>query len=58
LTEGGSLSVELESEWVVRLPATQITLVPTAIGGSVVAIVEELASGGDNAMIYEGCAAP
>jgi len=30
----------------------------TALGGTVVAIVEELASGGDSAMIYEGFAAP
>jgi len=30
----------------------------TGIGGTVVAIVEELASGGENAMIYEGFAAP
>jgi hypothetical protein len=37
---------------------TQYAVTVTAIGGSVVAIVEELASGGDNAMIYEGFAAP
>jgi hypothetical protein len=30
----------------------------TGIGGQVVAIVEEFASGGDNAMIYEGFPAP
>jgi hypothetical protein len=35
---------------------TQYAVTITAIGGSVVAIVEELASGGDNAMIYEGLA--
>jgi hypothetical protein len=37
---------------------TQYAATVTAIGGSVVAIVEELALGGDNAMIYEGFAAP
>ena len=37
---------------------TQYAVTVTSIGGSVVAIVEELASGGDNAMIYEGFAAP
>ena len=37
---------------------TQYAVTVTSIGGSVVAIVEELASGGENAMIYEGFAAP
>ena len=37
---------------------TQYAVTVTSIGGTVVAIVEELASGGDNAMIYEGFAAP
>jgi len=37
---------------------TQYAVTVTSIGGLVVAIVEELASGGDNAMIYEGFAAP
>src|SRR5947207_9792857 len=37
---------------------TQYAVTVTGIGGSVVAIVEELASGGENAMIYEGFAAP
>lgn len=37
---------------------TQYAVTVTGIGGPVVAIVEELASGGDNAMIYEGFAAP
>ena len=37
---------------------TQYAVTVTSIGGTVVAIVEELASGGENAMIYEGFAAP
>ena len=37
---------------------TQYAVTVTAIGGTIVAIVEELASGGDSAMIYEGFAAP
>ena len=37
---------------------TQYAVTVTAIGGQVVAIVEEIATGGDNAMIYEGLAAP
>ena len=37
---------------------TQYALTVTGIGGQVVAIVEEFASGGDNAMIYEGFPAP
>ncbi len=37
---------------------TQYAVTVTAVGGQVVAIVEELATGGDNAMIYEGFAAP
>jgi len=37
---------------------TQYAVTVTAIGGTVGAIVEELASGGENAMIYEGFAAP
>src|SRR5712692_670840 len=37
---------------------TQYAVTVTSIGGSVVAIVAELASGGDSAMIYEGFGAP
>jgi hypothetical protein len=37
---------------------TQYAVTVTGIGGQVVAIVEEFASGGDNAMIYEGFPAP
>jgi hypothetical protein len=37
---------------------TQYAVTVTGIGGQVVAIVEELASGGENAMIYEGFAGP
>ncbi|MFN2520220.1 MAG: S8 family serine peptidase [Candidatus Limnocylindria bacterium] len=37
---------------------TQYAVVVTGTGGTVAAIVVELAQGGDNAMIYEGFAAP
>ncbi len=37
---------------------TQYAVVVTGTGGTVTAIVVELAQGGDNAMIYEGFAAP
>ena len=37
---------------------TQYAVLVTGIGGMVVAIVEEIASAGENAMIYEGFAAP
>jgi hypothetical protein len=37
---------------------TQYAVTVTSIGGIVVAIVEEHASGGENSMIYEGFAAP
>jgi hypothetical protein len=37
---------------------TQYAVTVTSIGGTIVAIVEELASGGENAMMYEGFAAP
>ena len=37
---------------------TQFAVTVTGTGGSVAAIVVELASGGDNAMIYEGFATP
>lgn len=37
---------------------TQYAVTVTSISGTVVAIVEELASGGENAMMYEGFAAP
>ena len=37
---------------------TQYAVTVTSIGGTVVAIVEEHASGGENSMIYEGFAAP
>jgi hypothetical protein len=37
---------------------TQYAVTVTSLGGTVVAIVEELALGGENAMIYEGFAAP
>jgi hypothetical protein len=37
---------------------TQYSVVATGVGGTITAIVIELASGGDNAMIYEGFAGP
>ncbi|HYL50586.1 MAG TPA: hypothetical protein VEZ15_01340, partial [Acidimicrobiia bacterium] len=57
LTPGSGIRVDPWS--VAALPAdSQYSVVATATGGTMTAIVTEFAPGGDNAMAYEGFAAP